>query len=148
MRHVTSAIALAAAVILAGGGAGAQTSADPAAGDPTDAGRGAGSTQTAAPGPSPDPRSDQPGRAQMLTPEQQQAIARILTADGVPADATGIEEVRPGAVIPRTTTLRPVPAKVVEIAPGYADYGFVAIAGQICIVDPQTLVIIAVLPAA
>lgn len=32
-------------------------------------------------------------------------------------------------------------------AAGSADYGFVAIAGQICIVDRQTLVIVAVLPS-
>lgn len=148
MHKLTSAAALAAALVLAGGTAFAQTSGDPAAGDPTDAGRGAGSTQTTAPGPSPDPRSDQPGHSQMLTPEEEQEIARILTATGVPADTTGIEEVRPGAVIPRTTTLRPIPAEVVDIAPGYADYAVVGIKGRICIVDPQTLVIIAVLPAA
>ena len=118
------------------------------AGDPTDAGRGAGSTQTDAAGPSPDPRSDQPGRSQMLAPEEMEQIARILLADGAPIESTGIDDVRPGAVIPRTTVMRPVPAGVVEIAPGYADYSYVALEGQICIVDPQTLVIIAVLPAA
>lgn len=148
MRHMTSAAALAAALVLAGGPTLAQTANPPTAGDPTDAGRGTGSTQTTAPGPSPDPRSDQPGRAQMLTAEEEQRIARLLTAKGVPTDTTGIEEVRPGAIIPRPTTMRPIPAEVAEIAPGYADYAFVALKGQICIVDPQTLVIIAVLPAA
>jgi hypothetical protein len=143
MRTASTTASLIAALILAGGTAGAQT-----AGDPTDAGRGAGSSQTADPSPYPDPRSDQAGRSQMLTPEEQQEIARLLTAEGVPSDVTGVEEVRPGVVIPRPTAMRPVPAKVVEIAPGYADYAFVAIKGQICIVDPQTLVIIAVLPAA
>lgn len=148
MRTASTAATFMAALILAGGTASAETAGNPQAGDPTDAGRGAGSTQTADPSPYPDPRSDQAGHSQMLTPEEEQEIARLLTAKGVPADTTGIEEVRPGAIIPRPTTLRPIPAEVAEIAPGYADYSFVAIKGQICIVDPQTLVIIAVLPAA
>lgn len=144
MRYQTPTLAAAlAAFALTTAPATAQT-----AGDPTDAGRGAGSTQTDATGPAPDPRSDQPGRSQMLAPEEMQEIARILLADGAPIEATGIDDVRLGAVIPRTTVMRPVPAGVVEIAPGYADYSYVALQGQICIVDPQTLVIIAVLPAA
>ncbi len=144
MRYQTTTLMAAlAALALATAPAPAQN-----AGDPTDAGRGTGSTQTDATSPAPDPRSDQPGRSQMLAPEEMEQIARILLADGAPIESTGIDDVRPGAVIPRTTVMRPVPAEVVEIAPGYADYSFVALQGQICIVDPQTLVIIAVLPAA
>jgi|GEM_PF-5643502 hypothetical protein len=144
MRYQTpTLVAALAALAVATAPAAAQNPSDP-----TDAGRGAGSTQTDAPGPSPDPRSDQPGRSQMLTPEQEQDIARILVAGGAPTDTTGIEDVRPGAIIPRTTVMKPVPAAVVEIAPGFADYSYVGLGGQICIVDPQTLVIIAVFPAA
>ncbi|MFM9858426.1 DUF1236 domain-containing protein [Pseudoxanthobacter sp. M-2] len=144
MRYQTTTLMAAlAALALATAPATAQN-----AGDPTDAGRGTGSTQTDATSPAPDPRSDQPGRSQMLAPEEMEQIARILLADGAPIESTGIDDVRPGAVIPRTTVMRPVPAEVVEIAPGYAGYSFVALQGQICIVDPQTLVIIAVLPAA
>ncbi len=145
MRYQTNTLAAAAAA------AALALVAAPAVGqnpdDPTDAGGAAGPAHTSTIL-TPDPRSDQPGRSQMLAPEEMEQIARILLADGAPIETTGIDDVRPGAVIPRTTVMRPVPAGVVEIAPGYADYSFVALQGQICIVDPQTLVIIAVLPAA
>jgi hypothetical protein len=113
-----------------------------------DAGRGAGSTQSSDPSPFPDPRSDAPGRSQMLSPDEQRTIAGILKQEGAPADDAGLDDLEAGAIIPRTTTLRPLPRDVVDIAPGYADYSYVALKGRICIVDPQTLRIIAVLPAA
>lgn len=111
-----------------------------------DAGRGPQSTQTSDPSIAPDPRSDAPGRSQMLTDEQQRTIAALLKEEGAPSDDAGLDELKAGAVVPRTTVLRPLPAEVVRIAPGYAGYSYVALQGRICVVDPQTLHVIAVLP--
>lgn len=138
----TTALAAALATLLAFSAPGtAQTT--PEVGE-----AGAVAVPNAIPRESPDPRSDQPGHSQMLSPEEEQQIGRILATSGAPIDRAGIGDIRPGAVIPRTTVMKPIPPEVAEIAPGYAGYEFVALGGQICVVDPQTLVIIAVFPAA
>jgi hypothetical protein len=56
-----------------------------------DAGRDSGSAQAADPSPSPDARSDQPGRSQMLSTEQLDRIGGILERQGSPDEKTGLE---------------------------------------------------------
>jgi hypothetical protein len=135
-RILAAALPVLAALTVAGSGSWAQ-----------DAGRGGGSTQTDAPSPEPDPRSDDPGRSQMLSDAELGQIAAILRRSSPPAFEVGVDEMRPGTVVPRKQyAFKPVPAEVIAIAPGYRDYGFAVLDGTLAVVDPQTLVVIAVLP--
>jgi hypothetical protein len=57
-------------------------------------------------------------------------------------------EVNIGVTVPRTVVLHPLPPRIIEIVPAYADYEFFILAdGTIVIVDPGTFRVVYVLIA-
>ncbi|HLL26819.1 MAG TPA: DUF1236 domain-containing protein [Xanthobacteraceae bacterium] len=56
-------------------------------------------------------------------------------------------EVSVGARVPRTVRFYPLPLEIVEIVPEYRGYDYVLVGDEIVIIDPNTLEIVAVLPA-
>jgi hypothetical protein len=56
-------------------------------------------------------------------------------------------EIRVGARVPRTVRFYPLPVEIVEIVPEYQGYDYVLVGDEILIIDPETLEIVAVLPA-
>jgi hypothetical protein len=50
-------------------------------------------------------------------------------------------------VVPRTVKYAPLPSRVVEIYPAWRSYHFFLVGDQIVIVEPDTLRIVAVIPA-
>jgi hypothetical protein len=52
-----------------------------------------------------------------------------------------------GARVPRTVRFYPLPVEIVEIVPEYQGYDYVLVGDEILIIDPETLEIVAVLPA-
>jgi hypothetical protein len=55
--------------------------------------------------------------------------------------------IRVGARVPRTVRFYPLPVEIVEIVPEYQGYDYVLVGDEILIIDPETLEIVAVLPA-
>jgi hypothetical protein len=55
--------------------------------------------------------------------------------------------IRVGERVPRTIRFYPLPTDVVEIVPEYSGYDYVLVGDEILIIDPNTLEIVAVLPA-
>ena len=51
-----------------------------------------------------------------------------------------------GVAVPTTVALRPLPPTIIDVVPGYEGYRFFVAPGQIVIVDPISLEIVAVLP--
>jgi hypothetical protein len=52
-----------------------------------------------------------------------------------------------GAVVPRTVTLYPLPAPIIAVVPAYRGYLYIVVDDQLLIIHPQTLEIVAVIPA-
>ena len=52
-----------------------------------------------------------------------------------------------GTVVPRTVKYVPLPSRVVEIYPAWRSYHFFIVGDQIVIVEPDSLRIVAVIPA-
>jgi hypothetical protein len=55
--------------------------------------------------------------------------------------------IRVGARVPRTVRFYPLPVEIVEIVPEYQGYDYVLVGDEILIIDPETLEIVAVMPA-
>jgi hypothetical protein len=55
--------------------------------------------------------------------------------------------VKVGARVPRTVRFYPLPVEIVDIVPEYQGYDYVLVGDEILIIDPNTLEIVAVLPA-
>lgn len=51
-----------------------------------------------------------------------------------------------GVAVPRTVVLNPLPPAIITLVPGYEGFRFFVVPGQIVIVDPISLAIVAVLP--
>ncbi len=52
-----------------------------------------------------------------------------------------------GTVVPRSVTLHPLPAAVIEVYPDWRPYRFVLVGDDILVIDPATHRIVAVLDA-
>jgi len=52
-----------------------------------------------------------------------------------------------GESVPRTVHLNRLPPRIVEYAPQYRDYDYILVGDEILIIDPRTLMIVAVIPA-
>ena len=52
-----------------------------------------------------------------------------------------------GTVVPRSVTLHPLPAAVIEVYPEWRPYRFVLVGDEILVIDPATHRIVAILEA-
>jgi hypothetical protein len=82
-----------------------------------------------------------------IAPEQRTVIRQTIVEQGVePVDID--VEVNIGATIPQTVVLHPLPPRIIEIVPAYADYRYFILAdGTIVIVDPGFWRIVYIIPA-
>jgi uncharacterized protein DUF1236 len=55
--------------------------------------------------------------------------------------------IRVGARVPRTVRFYPLPVEIVDVVPEYQGYDYILVGDEILIIDPETLEIVAVLPA-
>jgi hypothetical protein len=51
------------------------------------------------------------------------------------------------APVPRTVHLYPLPTAVIEVHPAWRGYQFILVRDEIVVVDPRTMLIVAVIPA-
>jgi hypothetical protein len=82
-----------------------------------------------------------------IAPEQRTVIRQTIVEQGVEPVDIDIE-VNIGATIPQTVVLHPLPPRIIEILPAYADYRYLLLAdGTIVIIDPGSWQIVYIIPA-
>jgi hypothetical protein len=89
----------------------------------------------------------QAGAGAKLSTEQRTKITTIIRDQHV-APVTNVNfSLSIGTRVPREVGFRPLPAEIVTIYPEWRGYEFFLVRGQIVVVDPRTLEIVAVLEA-
>ena len=94
-----------------------------------------------------------PGRASgaanvQLSQDQRTKIKDVVVRDRNVARADNVNfNIRVGVAVPRTVHVAALPAEVVTIVPEYRGFEYVVVGDQLLIIDPNTLEIVAILPA-
>jgi hypothetical protein len=89
----------------------------------------------------------QAGAGAKLTSEQRTKITTVIHKQNLKPVTNVNFSISVGTRVPRTVAFHPVPTEIVTIYPAWRGYEFFLVADEIVIVDPQTLEIVAVLPA-
>jgi hypothetical protein len=83
-----------------------------------------------------------------LTQDQRTKIKDVVVGGRNVARAdSGNFNIRVGVAVPRTIHVAVLPAEVVTIVPEYRGFEYVVVGDQLLIIDPNTLEIVAILPA-
>jgi hypothetical protein len=83
-----------------------------------------------------------------LTQDQRTKIKDVVVRDRNVARADSVNfNIRVGVAVPRTVHVAVLPAEVVTIVPEYRGFEYVVVGDQLLIIDPNTLEIVAILPA-
>jgi hypothetical protein len=121
--------------------------------------QGNGQEQRGAPGSAQEQRGaqSQPGTAGrasggganvQLTQDQRTKIKDVVVGGRNVARADNVNfNIRVGVAVPRTIHVAVLPAEVVTIVPEYRGFEYVVVGDQLLIIDPNTLEIVAILPA-
>lgn len=82
-----------------------------------------------------------------LTTEQRSKISTNIRRTNVKRETNVNFNISVGTVVPRTVTLHPLPATVIEVYPQWRGYRFVLIGDEIIIIEPGSHRIVAVIDA-
>jgi hypothetical protein len=83
-----------------------------------------------------------------LTQDQRTKIKDVVVSDRNVARVDNVNfNIRVGVAVPRTVHVAVLPAEVVTIVPEYRGFEYVVVGDQLLIIDPNTLEIVAILPA-
>jgi hypothetical protein len=83
-----------------------------------------------------------------LTQDQRTKIKDVVVGGRNVARADNVNfNIRVGVAVPRTVHVAVLPADVVTIVPEYRGFEYVVVGDQLLIIDPNTLEIVAILPA-
>jgi hypothetical protein len=83
-----------------------------------------------------------------LTQDQRTKIKDVVVRDRNVARADNVNfNIRVGVAVPRTVHVAVLPPEVVTIVPEYRGFEYVVVGDQLLIIDPNTLEIVAILPA-
>jgi Protein of unknown function (DUF1236) len=95
------------------------------------------------------PAAQQRGGAQapISTEQRTQIRQTVMQVTGAPRVSNVTFALSVGTVVPQTVKHVPLPSRVVEIYPDWRGYQFFLVGDQIVIVEPDTLRIVAVIPA-
>ncbi len=89
----------------------------------------------------------QAGAGAKMTTEQRTTIRTSITKQSVKPVTNINFSISVGTRVPRTVGFHPLPAEVVTIYPSWRGYEFFLVNGEIIVVNPRTLEIVAVLEA-
>jgi hypothetical protein len=81
-----------------------------------------------------------------LSSEQRTKITTVIKEKHVQPARVNFD-IRVGAAVPRSVHLTTLPPEVIEVYPAWRGYEFILVADEIVIIDPNTLHVVAVLPA-
>jgi hypothetical protein len=87
------------------------------------------------------------GASGNLTAEQRTKISTTIKKTNVRPVTNVNFNISVGTVVPRSVTLHPLPATIVEVYPAWRGYRFVLVADEIIIIEPSTYKIVAVIDA-
>jgi hypothetical protein len=88
------------------------------------------------------------GRSVQLSEDQRSQVKTIVGRGNAPRFSGNVDfDVRVGTRIPRSVHFTALPEDVVRIVPEYRGYDYVLVRDEILIIDPQTLEIVAIIPA-
>lgn len=88
------------------------------------------------------------GASVQLSQDQRTKIRGVIVGDRSVARVDHADfNIRVGVAVPRTVHVAPLPAEVVTIVPEYRGFEYVVVGDQLLIIDPNTLEIVAILPA-
>jgi hypothetical protein len=82
-----------------------------------------------------------------LSSQQRTKIHATLANQKVERISNANFTIRVGERVPRTVRFYPLPIEIVEFVPEYRGYDYIIVGDEILIIDPNTLEIVAVLPA-
>lgn len=82
-----------------------------------------------------------------LTTEQRSKISTTVRRTNVKRESKVNFNISVGTVVPRTVTLHPLPATVIEVYPQWRGYRFVLVGDEIIIIEPGSQRIVAVIDA-
>ena len=86
-------------------------------------------------------------QAQLSTEQRTQIRQTVMQVGDAPRVSSVNFSLSVGTVVPRTVKYVPLPSRVVEIYPAWRSYHFFMVGDQIVIVEPDSLRIVAVIPA-
>lgn len=89
----------------------------------------------------------QAGAGAKLSTEQRTTIRTSITKQNIKPVTNVNFSISVGTRVPRTVTFHPLPAEVITIYPAWRGYEFFLVGGEIVVVNPRTLEIVAVLEA-
>jgi Protein of unknown function (DUF1236) len=93
-------------------------------------------------------RSGGAGANVQLSQDQRSRIKDVVVGDRNVARVDHVDfSIRVGVAVPRTVHVAVLPAEVVTIVPEYRGFEYVVVGDQLLIIDPNTLEIVAILPA-
>lgn len=87
------------------------------------------------------------GASANLTTEQRSKISTNIRKTNVKRETNVNFNISVGTAIPRTVTLHPLPATVIEVYPQWRGYRFVLVEDEIVIIEPGSYRIVAVIDA-
>jgi hypothetical protein len=88
------------------------------------------------------------GASVQLSQEQRTKIKGVIVGDRNVARVDHADfNIRVGVAVPRTVHVAVLPPEVVTIVPEYRGFEYVVVSDQLLIIDPNTLEIVAILPA-
>jgi hypothetical protein len=82
-----------------------------------------------------------------LTTEQRTRISTTIRQSNVRPVTNVNFNIAVGTEVPRSVTLHPLPAAVIEVYPDWRPYRFVLVGDEILVIDPATHRIVAILEA-
>jgi hypothetical protein len=100
-----------------------------------------------APDSKPQTTGQAPAQGQLNTEQRTQIRQTVMQVGDAPRVSSVTFSLSAGTVVPRTVKYVPLPSRVVEIYPAWRGYHFFIVGDQIVIVEPDSLRIIAVIPA-
>jgi len=88
------------------------------------------------------------GRSVQLSERQRTQIKGLIVKDpNVPRANSSNFSVAVGSAVPREVHVAPLPPDVIRVVPEYRGLDYVVVRGQLLIIDPDTMKVIAILPA-
>jgi hypothetical protein len=88
------------------------------------------------------------GRSVQLSEDQRSQVKTIVSRGNAPRFNGNVDfDVRVGTRIPRTVHFTALPEDIVRIVPEYRGFDYVLVRDEILIIDPDTLEIVAIIPA-
>jgi hypothetical protein len=88
------------------------------------------------------------GKSVQLSESQRSQIKTLIVKDrNMPRVNSSNFSVAVGSAVPRDVHVAPLPPDIIRVVPAYRGFDYVMVRDQLLIIDPDTMKIVAILPA-